>query len=225
MANQDIIIDPPGTADACVIWMHGLGADANDFAGIIDQLDLPFKHGVRFVFPNAPFKKITVNQGMSMRAWFDIYDFHSMRKEDLAGVQDSDRIILKIIADQQAQGIATNRIILAGFSQGAAMSLYTGLRYPHTLGGIISLSGFLPVLNLFAGLSLSAPSNLKLPIFMAHGLFDPLIAYNVGQLACKFLQTQGYNVEWHAYPMEHTVCPEEIVAIGLFLNRCLYATP
>lgn len=220
MANQDMLVyDPLRAADACVIWMHGLGADAHDFVGIIEQLNLPTNHGVRFIFPNAPFKKITVNQGMRMRAWFDIYDFNTLGKEDLAGVQDSDHIISKIIADQEAQGIPSNKIILAGFSQGAAMSLYTGLLYPKTLGGIIALSGFLPVVDIFA--MQPARTNKNLPIFMAHGMFDPIVTYNAGQMTCQLLQTQGYQVEWHAYPMEHTVCPDEIQAIGIFLNRCL----
>lgn len=218
MTSQDsIICEPAGPAQGSVIWMHGLGADANDFVGIIDQLGLT--ENVRFIFPNAPYKNITVNQGMRMRAWYDIAEFNMLRNEDHKGVDDSQQRINKLIDDQVAQGIPSNKIMLAGFSQGGAMALYTGLRNTKKLAGLIVLSAYLPFIDTFD--PTLYVQNKATPIFMAHGLFDPVVQYGMGHATYTQLQKHGYNVEWTSYPMVHTVNLDEIYAIGDFINRCL----
>jgi phospholipase/carboxylesterase len=218
--NREYFVNEPiGAADACVIWMHGLGADGKDFLGIVDELGLPINHAVRFIFPSAPFINITINNGMLMRGWYDIFDLTMVQKEDASGMKRSQEIVNDIIQHELDQGIASQRIILAGFSQGGAMSLYTGLRYQSTLAGIICLSAYLPLVNELA--IERSQLNQKTPIFMAHGIFDPVVPYNMGHMAYEYLNKHDYNVAWHSYPMAHTLCIEEIVAIGNFINRCL----
>lgn len=217
--REYFVSEPEGVADACVIWLHGLGADGKDFFGIVDELGLPMNHAVRFIFPSAPFLNITINNGMLMRGWYDIYELSMIQREDAAGMKQSQEIINEIILQQLDKGIASQRIILAGFSQGGAMSLYAGLRYPSALAGIICLSAYLP---LMADLAVEKSQvNQAIPIFMAHGIFDPVVPYNTGHTAYEYLDKHNYNVAWHSYPMAHTLCIEEIVAIGKFLNRCL----
>ncbi len=217
--REYFVSEPEGAADACVIWLHGLGADGKDFFGIVDELGLPINHAVRFIFPSAPFLNITINNGMLMRGWYDIFDLSMVRKEDAAGMKQSQAIINDIIKDQLAKGIPSQRIILAGFSQGGAMSLYAGLRYPTTLAGIICLSAYLPLISELA--AEKSPHNQTTPIFMAHGIFDPVVPYNMGHTAYEYLNSNNYNVTWNSYPMAHTLCIEEIVAIGQFINKCL----
>lgn len=200
---------------ASVIWLHGLGADANDFVPIVEQFDLLNQHKVRFVFPHAPLRNITVNDGMRMRGWYDIRELDIASKEDTSGIQDSDRLLRMLIEREKGLGIPYEHIVLAGFSQGGALSLYTGLRYPQTLGGIIALSAYLPLMN-----SLSEERHLCnqfVPIFMAHGLFDPIVPLSLGQNTKIQLESLGYPIQWHSYPMPHTVIPEEIADIGKFL--------
>lgn len=213
------ISEPEAAVDATVIWLHGLGADANDFMGITDQLGLADTHGVRFIFPNAPYLEVTVNQGYKMRAWYDIYDVNLLNREDESGIKQSQQRLEQIIQHELDQGIDSKRIILAGFSQGGAMSLYTGLRHERPLGGIMVLSAYLPLAANFSAEQFI--NNRKVPIFMAHGLFDPIVPFSVGQATCKQLQTENYAVEWKTYPMEHTVSMDEIHDIGNFVNRCL----
>lgn len=214
--NEYLISEPAGTADACVIWLHGLGADGNDFAGIVDQLGLPLDHRVRFIFPNAPFINITINNGMLMRGWYDIYDLSRLDNEDAPGIKKSYRLIEEYIKMQQAQGIDTDRIILAGFSQGGAIALYSCVQAFTSFAGILALSTYMPLIK-----DLEHAPKYPTPIYMAHGLFDPIVPYNLGLNTCNLLKDNGYNVEWHAYPMQHTLCQEEIIAIGKFICRCL----
>ncbi len=213
------VFDPPVEAKACIIWMHGLGADSADFVGLIEQFNLPSNHGIRFIFPNAPFRNITVNHGMRMRAWYDIYDISLITKEDSAGVQNSEATIANIIKHQIDMGIASEKIILGGFSQGAAMALHTGLYYPSTLAAIVAFSGYLPLKSDFDENSSVANKNTE--VFMGHGMFDPVVPYNVGQATCKHLEQLGHTVLWHAYPMAHAVCPDEIHALSIFVRKVL----
>lgn len=221
-SREFVISEPSADADACVIWLHGLGADGSDFLGIADQLGLPKDHRVRFIFPNAAFRPVTVNNGMKMRAWYDIYDLTLLRQEDEQGIIASQQVLENIISHQLDQSIDSKRIMLAGFSQGAAMALYTGLRYPKPLAGIIALSGYLPLADTLNAIEF--PVNQGIEIFMAHGLFDPVVPLNLGNNARQRLERQNYAVEWNTYPMVHTVIFEEIAAIGRFINRrLLYA--
>lgn len=217
-----IDLNPSGDkAGASVIWLHGLGADGNDFVPIVDQLGLTEKHKIRFVFPHAPVRPITINGGMKMRAWYDIYNLDLARKEDSEGVQQSAHLIELLIERERSFDIPSRSIILAGFSQGGAMALYTGLRYKESLGGIVSLSAYLPLADNFASDASSNhfSHNLNTPIFMAHGLFDPIVPLMLGELARHQLTNLGYGIEWHSYPMPHTVVPEEIQDIGNFLKK------
>lgn len=216
--REYFVREPDYAANASVIWLHGLGADGNDFAGIVEQLGLPTEHAVRFIFPSAPFINVTINQGMLMRGWYDIFDLNMLEREDAEGIRNSQLQIEEFIAQEVAQGIASNRIFLAGFSQGGAMALYTGLRYKQPLCGVICLSAYLPLATSFTPQQFG---NLQMPIFMAHGLFDPVVPYKFGQQSYEILRQRHYQVEWQSYPMQHTVCLEEIGAIGAFMRRCL----
>lgn len=225
--------------DAAVIWMHGLGADANDFVPLVPELDLRSglrKAGggslaVRFVFPNAPVMPVTINGGMAMPAWYDILHLDlggaaeidgpgsGIPREDEKGLRASQAMVEELIAAQVAQGIATERIVLAGFSQGAAMTLMTGLRHPSRLAGLVALSGYLPLAGRLAAERHQA--NHETPIFMAHGSYDPVVRLERALASRDALIHYGYQVEWHTYPMPHSVCAEEVVAIGRFLRRVL----
>ncbi len=204
---------------ASVIWLHGLGADGNDFVPIVERFALPSEHKVRFVFPHAPIRSVTVNGGMRMRAWYDIAQLDLSQNEDLAGIEDSARLIRLLIEREQGLGITTDRIVLAGFSQGGAVALHTGLRFPLSLGGVIVLSGYLPVPNTL--MLERHQANQHTPIFMAHGLFDPVVPVILGQMSKEQLEGSGYAVSWHSYPMAHAVIPEEIEDIGKFLHKVL----
>ncbi len=217
-----IEISPKVSADASVIWMHGLGAGGDDFLPIVDQFNLPHNHSIRFVFPNAPIKAVTINNGMKMRAWYDIKCFNSLDTNNCDshdGILESQFIINNLIKREIEQGINANRIILAGFSQGGAMALYTGLRFGNLLGGLICLSGYLPWNNLLS--KERDLSNQRVPIFMAHGLFDPIVAFSLGKRSYDQLLSLNYNVNWHTYPMQHTVIDQEIMDLGNFLKKIL----
>lgn len=217
--REHFIIEPANTANACVVWMHGLGADGKDFMGVVEQLGLPANHGIRFVFPSAPFMPVSINRGMRMRAWYDIYELDILRNEDEKGIQQSQQIIGSYIEEQAVAGIAYERIILGGFSQGGAMTLYTALRYGQKLGGAISLSAYMPLALSFNAQQYLA--NKKIPIFLAHGVFDPVVSFTWGQETRDLLLNAQYPVEWHTYPMPHIVCLEEITAMSSFIRRCL----
>jgi len=200
-----------------IIWLHGLGADGNDFAPIVPELDLP-KTAIRFVFPHAPVQPVTINAGMRMRAWYDITD-GAIRREDERGVRASQALIETLIGREKERGTRAERLVLAGFSQGGAIALQTGLRYPQRIAGIMALSTYVPISeHLHAEAS---AANRKAPIFMAHGSFDPVIPLARAQESRKLLQSLGYGLEWREYSMPHSVCPEELADIGAWLQQIL----
>ncbi|HEV2523837.1 MAG TPA: carboxylesterase [Gammaproteobacteria bacterium] len=209
-----------GHPEASVIWMHGLGADGNDFVPIVERFK-SLQSKVRFVFPHAPMRSVTVNGGMRMRAWYDIVGMDISRKEDSEGIKDSARLIDLLIKREQELGVASNRIVLAGFSQGGAMALHAGLRYPEPLAGIIALSSYLPLPDTFV--KERDLANQNTPIFMTHGLFDTIVPIMLDQMSKEQLEELGYQIEWFTYPMAHAVVPEEIDDIYHFLERVLLA--
>jgi phospholipase/carboxylesterase len=224
MPDTPIEIETRATPDAAVIWLHGLGADGNDFLPIVDELSLPAELGIRFIFPHAPHRPITCNGGYVMRGWYDIYSLESLEREDLAGLEESRAIVEGLIQQQVARGIRAERIILMGFSQGGAVVLHTGLRHAQRLGGIGALSTYLPLRTSLSdkqGSRELATANRSIPVFMAHGKLDPVVLYQYGKDSCETLRHLGYDVQWHSYPMEHSVCLEEIQDIGAWLRHCL----
>jgi phospholipase/carboxylesterase len=208
-----------GPIDACVIWLHGLGADGNDFAGITNQLQLPENLGIRFIFPHAPKRPVTLNNGFMMRAWYDIYSLNDLNEEDRAGILSSEQSITQLIHQQLAAGISASRIILAGFSQGGALALHTGLHFPRPLGGILGLSTYLPLLKHFDVQKLT--HNQEMAIFLAHGRLDDILPYALGEITRDLLQKAGYCIEWHSYPIAHQVCLPEIADISRWLQKIL----
>lgn len=206
---------------AAVIWMHGLGADANDFLPIVGELDLSDCPGIRFVFPNAPTMPVTINGGYIMRSWYDIVSTDLVRREDETGLRKSQADIEQLIEREIARGIAPERIFLAGFSQGCAMTLQTGLRYSKQLAGLICLSGYLPLANLLE--QERHPANQNTPIFMAHGLVDNVVPLQRAQQSHDLLKAAGHTIEWHDYMMPHSVCAEEVTDLGRWLRTRLQA--
>ena len=204
---------------AAVIWLHGLGADGYDFVDIVPALRLPASLAVRFVFPHAPMRPVTINQGMVMRAWYDVRHDAGARREDEAGTRASQRQVEALMARETARGVKAGRLVLAGFSQGGAMALQTGLRYPERLAGIMALSCYLPLLDTVA--AERSPANRTVPIFMAHGTHDPLIPLARARQAHEVLARLGYAVEWHEYPIPHSVSEAEVRDIGAWLGRVL----
>jgi phospholipase/carboxylesterase len=202
-----------------VIWMHGLGADGHDFEPAVPHLADSVGHSLRFVFPHAPTRPVTINGGMRMRAWYDILGIDRHSGHDEEGFRASATAVSALIARENQRGIASGRIVLAGFSQGGAMSLYLGTRYPEKLAGIVALSCYLPLADKFDAERLAA--NQSTPVFMAHGALDPMISERDGAEGRSVLEKAGYAVEWHSYPMAHAVCGEEIAAISAFLKRVL----
>lgn len=204
---------------AAVIWMHGLGADGSDFVPIVRELNLTGCPGIRFIFPNADSIPVTINGGYVMPAWYDILGMDLVRKEDEAGLRKSQQQIEALIQREMDRGISADKIILAGFSQGCAMTLQTGLRFSHKLAGLICLSGYLPLQG-----SVSVEhhaANKATPIFMAHGRGDGVVTIDRAEKSRDFLLELGYNIEWHEYLMQHSVCEEEIDDIGNWLQRTL----
>jgi phospholipase/carboxylesterase len=204
---------------AAVIWLHGLGADGNDFAGLVPELDLSGCQAIRFVFPHAPAMPVTINGGYVMPAWYDILGANLVTQQDAVGIQNSERAIAALIDNEVARGIPYERIVLAGFSQGCAMALHTGLRLPHKLAGIMALSGYLPLADSFTTERHAANANT--PVFMAHGTQDPVVVIQRGEESRDALTKLGHRVQWHTYPMPHSVHPLEITDIGAFLKQVL----
>ena len=204
---------------ASVIWLHGLGADGNDFVPIIPQLNLSECPAIRFVFPSAPSIAVTVNGGYVMPAWYDITERDINAREDIAGIHKSATAIAELIEREASRGIAYDKIVLAGFSQGCAMSLQVGLRFPHALAGIMALSGYLPLAKSLA--VERSDANSKTPIFMAHGVWDAVIAPERAEASADVLEKLGYQVDWNTYPMEHSLHPDELVDISRFLTMVL----
>ncbi len=202
-----------------VIWMHGLGADGNDFVPIVQMLDLPITVPLRFIFPHAPFRPVSVNGGTRMRAWYDIKQANLNKNEDESGLRASERAITALIETENRRGIPCDHILLAGFSQGGAMVLQTGLRYPQKLAGMMVLSAYLPLANI--ALQEAHPVNRETPIFMAHGEHDLIVPIELATTSCQYLRTGNYKVEWHQYPMAHTVCDQELADISKWLSKIL----
>ena len=210
---------PDKPASAAVIWLHGLGADGSDFVPVVPELKLPESVNIRFVFPHAPVRPITINQGYHMRGWYDITSLDIANRDDDEGIRQSAQIMSQLCDEQIASGIAANRIIFAGFSQGGAIALFAGLRYPQKLAGIMALSTYLPLGDTLA--QEASAENRDTPIFMAHGLNDDIVAYEFGIRSCSRLKQQNYPVQWSDYPMAHSVSIEEIRDIGNWITETL----
>jgi len=208
---------------AAVIWLHGLGADGNDFAALVPELDLAACPPIRFVFPHAPSMPVSLNGGYVMPAWYDIFGADLVRRQDAAGIQKSARAITALIDQEVARGIAPEHIVLAGFSQGCAMALHTGLRYPKRLAGLLALSGYLPLADTLS--TERTDANAHTPVFMAHGSMDPVVVPARGEASRDLLAGLGYPVQWHSYPMQHSVHPREVADISVFLASVLKQHP
>jgi phospholipase/carboxylesterase len=216
---ETVEVEPGTAADAAVVLMHGLGADGHDFESLVPELRLPASPSVRFVFPHAPVRPVTINGGYRMRAWYDIVAIDRTAPEDDHGIRASAESIGALVRRERERGIAADRIVLAGFSQGGAMALFTALRWPERLGGVVALSCYLPL-----GGTLPAeahPSNAAVPIFMAHGTLDPIVPTALGEGSRDLLRQRGYDVEWHTYPMPHSVCAPEVDDLRAWLLRAL----
>ncbi len=205
--------DPAGT----VIWLHGLGADGWDFVPIVHELPLPEGLALRFIFPHAPERPVTINNGFVMRAWYDIAMNDIARLPDEAGIRESQLAVERLIARERSRGVESARIVLAGFSQGGAIALQAGLRHADRLGGIVALSTYLALEGSLAAEASAA--NRATPIFMAHGSDDPIVPVALAEASAATLRSQGYDVEWHTWPMPHAVCAEEVQAVAEFLGR------
>ena len=216
----EAVTGTPGDSPvATIIIMHGLGADGHDFVPIAEQLDLSSVGPIRFLFPFAPVIPVSINGGMAMPAWYDILSADLVRREDEVGLRQSRLQVEELVASEKARGMAANRIVLAGFSQGCAMALMVGLRHPEALAGIVGMSGYLPLAATLAAEHTQA--SLSTPVFMAHGSRDGVVALPRASASRDALQAVGYSVEWHEYPMEHSVCPQEIADLEMFLKRTL----
>lgn len=213
---MDTVEIGPGDADAAIVWLHGLGADGHDFEPIVPELGLA---RVRYVFPHAPVRPITINAGMSMRAWYDVASLSWDSAEDAAGIRSSQGLLSGLIEREHGRGVPYDRVVVAGFSQGGAIALHTGLRVPRGLAGILALSTYLPLRDRLA--REASPANAQTPIFMAHGVGDQVIPLHYGEQSRDLLRSQGYRVDWHGYPMGHGVCAEEIRDLRLWLSGVL----
>ncbi len=216
---ENIEIETAPNPTVAIIWMHGLGADGNDFVPLVRELDLAGLPGIRFVFPHANTMPVTINGGYVMRAWYDIMGTDLVRREDEGGLRASQLQVEALIAREKARGIPASRIILAGFSQGCAMTLQTGLRHPEKLAGLLCLSGYVP-------LSAKVPTerasaSLETPIFMVHGRSDGVIPIARAEQSRDLLKSMGYSIEWHEYNMQHSLCQEEVDDIGAWLKKVL----
>ena len=212
-------VEPTSEHKATVIWLHGLGADGHDFEPIVPELKLPTDLGVKFIFPHAPVMPVTINGGYQMRAWYDIRDADLANREDKEGVRKSAALVEQLIDAEQAAGIPSDKIVLAGFSQGGAIALHLSTRIQHKLAGIVALSTYLTMPENLA--DEKSPANIDTPIFMAHGSQDPVVPMQRGQYSAKVLEENGFSVSWQDYPRAHAVCLEEIQALGQYLNKVL----
>ena len=220
--SQDLLeaveIETAPSPSRAVIWIHGLGADGYDFVDIVPALGLRDRP-VRFVFPHAPMRPVTINRGMVMRAWYDVSDDRGVRREDETGVRASQAQLEGLIAREKQRGIPAERIVLAGFSQGGAIALHAGLRHAERLAGILALSTYLVQADKLP--AEAAAVNRDVPIFMAHGTLDPVVRFEWGLASRRALEANGNPVEWHQYPIEHSLCLEEVRAIGAWLGKIL----
>lgn len=216
---ESIIIETNPQADAAVIWLHGLGADGNDFVPIVEQLQLPSHYAIRFIFPHAPMRPITINQGYQMPGWYDISSLSIVEGEDEAGIKESSAILKQLCQEQEEKGIESERIVVAGFSQGGAVALHCGCRYPKPLAGIMALSTYLPLAEALN--DEISESMAETPVFMAHGRQDDVVSYEYGKSSMEQLQNNDIDVNWHEYDMGHAVCMEEINHIRQWLTEIL----
>lgn len=216
---DNLQIETRSNPDSAIIWLHGLGADGNDFAPIVAELKLPESLAIRFIFPHAPVRPISINQGLEMPGWYDITSNDIVNGEDEAGIRETSDIIAEICQQQENFGITSDRIIIAGFSQGGAIALHCGLRYPRPLAGIMALSTYLPLPSALA--QEASDDNRQVDIFMAHGTQDTVVATKFGHQSYQQIKTAGYAAHWHEYVMPHSVCAEEIGDIGLWIKKCL----
>ncbi len=205
--------------EAAVIWLHGLGADGHDFEPLVPELMWPGAPDIRFVFPHAPVRPVTINGGMSMRAWYDIVSLSSDRDHDHQGIVNSVNQAAALVSREKARGIEAERIVIAGFSQGGAIALQLALRYPEKLAGLIALSTYLLLDHRLENEAHEA--NRNLPVFIGHGTQDPMVPVQLGEMMAGRLRDAGYPVEWHSYPMPHAVCPQEIADLATWLRNCL----
>ena len=212
-----VVINSKKEHVSTIIWLHGLGADGNDFMGIVDQLGLPGNHAVRFIFPNAPFMPVTVNKGLKMRAWYDIYDLNILSGEDEVGVKGSEQSLMHMIQNEIAKGITSNRIILAGFSQGGAVAYHTALSYAKPLCGLMALSSYFATHKTLA----PNPANASLAIAIFHGIYDGVVSETLANQALQVLRNKGYSPVYKSYLMEHEVCMEEVADISMWLQQRL----
>jgi len=219
MALELITRDTAPNPQTSIIVLHGLGADGNDFVPICEELDLSALGGVRFIFPSAPMQPVTINGGYVMRSWYDILGTELVRREDEAGLRASQAAVAALIDAERARGVPAERIVLMGFSQGCAMTLMTGLRYPERLAGLVGLSGYLPLATLTAAERHAA--NADVPIFMAHGRQGPVVPIARAQASREALGALGHAIEWHDYAMPHSVCAEEIADLNRWLLQRL----
>lgn len=217
-AIETVEIETGAQPQASVIWLHGLGADGHDFEPIVAQLDLP-RTPIRFVFPHAPLQPVTINGGYVMRAWYDVLNQDLERREDAQGVRASQRLIESLLSREKKRGSLAARIVLAGFSQGGAIALHTGLRHAERLGGIMALSTYVPIAASLAAEASAA--NRDVPIFYAHGRQDPIIPFARARASRELLQSLGWQVEWHGYDMPHALCAQEVADIGAWLRHVL----
>lgn len=219
MSHDPVEIETGPKPTGTVIWMHGLGADGHDFEPIVPELVRPGERALRFVFPHAPVRPVTLNRGYPMRAWYDIISIERNSAQDESGIRDSSAAVQRLIRRETERGIQSNRIVLAGFSQGGAMALYSGTRYPERLAGIMALSCYMLLEASFAAERTAV--NHATPIFLGHGTHDTVVSPFLGEETRRLLEREGYSVEWHAYPMPHSVCAEEVAEIADWLRRVL----
>ena len=219
MSLEKIEIETGPNPTASIIVLHGLGADGNDFVPVAEELDLSSVGPVRFVFPHGPTRPVTINGGHVMRAWYDILGNDIAKREDEAGLRESQALVEALIASETARGVKASRIVLAGFSQGCAMTFMAGLRHKERLGGLLGMSGYLPLADKTAAERSTA--NADVPIFQAHGSGDPVIAIARAEASRDALRALGYTVDWHEYPMQHSVCAPEIAEMNRWLLRVL----
>lgn len=216
---SQVVVEPLMPANAAVVWLHGLGADGNDFVPIVAELELPAPLSLRFVFPHAPVRPVTLNGGVPMRAWYDIISLNRGERQDEAGTRASAATLMALVAQQVAAGIPAARIVIAGFSQGGAIALHAGLRVTTPLAGVMALSTYLPLESSVASEMTEAAT--RTPILICHGQFDNVLPLSLGADSRDGLRRRGFDVEWHDYPMMHAVCAAEIADIAAFLRRCL----
>jgi phospholipase/carboxylesterase len=216
---ETVEVETAPRPQASVIWLHGLGADGHDFEPVVPEIARGFARPLRFVFPHAPVRPVTINNGYRMRAWYDIAGFDRSALQDEVGIRGADAAVRALIRRENERGVPAERIVLAGFSQGGAMALFTGVRYPERLAGIMGLSCYL-VLAATLDEERDA-ANQSTPVFMAHGTFDPVVDVRLGEETRKTLEARGYALTWRTYPMPHAVSPEEIADITSWLQRVL----